>query len=94
MFVMINQSETIYIFTVSVIVPVDGGWGEWSEWSTCSVTCAGGDQSRTRQCDNPVPQHNGDDCSVDGSRNTETRSCTEIKCPGKSNFKLQYSCLL
>ncbi|XP_036354448.1 hemicentin-1-like isoform X2 [Octopus sinensis] len=33
--------------------PVDGEWSEWSEWSTCSKSCKGGTQERTRLCYEP-----------------------------------------
>lgn len=64
---------------------VHGGWGIWSNWDMCPVSCNGADQSRTRQCNKPIPEHNGNDCTVDGSTNMETRRCNESPCPGKAN---------
>ena len=74
---MIN---TIYLI-------VNGGWGEWSVWDDCSVTCGGADQGRARVCDNPAPQNGGDDCTADGSSDTETQRCNQNPCPSKSNIK-------
>jgi len=42
--------------------PIDGGWGKWLTWSECSKTCDSGEVSRSRECDNPAPQHGGEDC--------------------------------
>ena len=64
---------------------VNGGWGIWGNWETCPVSCGGGDQGRTRLCDNPAPQHGGDDCTVDGSSASESQRCNENPCPSKSN---------
>ncbi|VDI81772.1 Hypothetical predicted protein, partial [Mytilus galloprovincialis] len=61
-----------------VACPVNGNWGTWASWDSCSVTCASGTQNRQRQCDQPAPQHNGQDC---GGSNTDTKSCTQIACP-------------
>ncbi|XP_009075514.1 PREDICTED: complement component C9-like, partial [Acanthisitta chloris] len=36
----------------------DGGWSCWSAWSTC----INGERTRTRQCNNPVPEHDGRRC--------------------------------
>ena len=61
---------------------VNGGWGAWSNWETCPVSCGGGDQGRTRLCDNPAPQHGGDDCTGSAS---ESQRCNENPCPSKFN---------
>ena len=49
--------------------PVDGGWGSWSSWSSCSKTCGQGSQTRARLCNNPEPEHGGEDCTGISSEN-------------------------
>jgi len=66
--------------------PINGGWGEWSDWVECPVSCGGADQERTRVCDNPAPQFGGDDCTVDGSSDSETQRCNENPCPIDGGF--------
>ncbi|KAL5272657.1 hypothetical protein ACHWQZ_G000747 [Mnemiopsis leidyi] len=58
--------------------PVDGGWSEYGEWSECSAECDGGTQTRTKECNNPAPQHGGADCEGEGE---ETRNCNTHSCP-------------
>ena len=60
---------------------VNGGWGEWSSWTDCSLSCDGGAQGRSRVCDNPAPEFDGDDCTIDGSSDSETQTCNENSCP-------------
>ncbi|KAK3095360.1 hypothetical protein FSP39_013702 [Pinctada imbricata] len=57
---------------------VDGGYTDWSSWITCSVTCGGGYQTRTRSCTSPAPQHGGADCVGDGY---EKQGCNAHSCP-------------
>ncbi|GFO05466.1 hemicentin-1 [Plakobranchus ocellatus] len=60
---------------------VDGAWGAWSAYGACSVSCGGtGTKVRTRACDNPAPQNNGEDCPGDSS---QSQSCdmTGTPCP-------------
>jgi hypothetical protein len=56
----------------------DGNWGAWSLVSSCSVSCNGGTQTRTRSCDNPLPVNLGKNCY---GESTETTACSESPCP-------------
>ena len=49
----------------------------------CPVSCGGGDQSRSRICDTPVPEFGGDNCTIDGTTDSETQKCNEKPCPSK-----------
>ena len=60
---------------------VHGGWGKWGEWETCSASCGGGNQKRTRLCNNPIPQFEGEICTLDGSLAMEIQKCNEAACP-------------
>mgnify|MGYP001794012704 FL=1 len=48
----------------------DGAWGAWSPWAGCSGTCTGNNRYyRERDCDNPPPSGDGEDCpSTDRDR--------------------------
>nr|XP_058946642.1 uncharacterized protein LOC131774603 [Pocillopora verrucosa] len=63
--------------------PIDGGFNNWGVFSPCSTTCGGGVQTRTRLCNNPTPQYNGQDCI--GPAN-ETRACNTFYCPIDGNY--------
>jgi hypothetical protein len=67
---------------VSAPPAINGNWGAWGAWGTCSVTCGGGSQSRSRACDNPAPQNGGAFCS---GNSAETQSCNTAAC-SESHF--------
>lgn len=52
-------------------VPVDGGW---SDFSACTVTCDGGNQTRT--CTNPAPSNGGANCDGTDSQACNTDACS------------------
>ena len=81
--------RAIYLrqLTLKSVLDVDGGYGEWTLWSGCSEECGGGQRSRTRACDNPLPKGSGKDCSSLGN-DTEIGSCGTMPCPGKLCFAL------
>ncbi|XP_062577890.1 semaphorin-5A-like, partial [Saccostrea cucullata] len=58
--------------------PVHGMWSGWSIWGSCSITCGGGQMSRSRNCDNPPPMYGGQACSGQSSK---TSSCNSLNCP-------------
>lgn len=68
---------------------VDGMWTNWSTFSTCSSTCMGGTQTRTRTCTNPAPMFGGMPCTGVAS---ETQSCNDmVNCPGEKTQWLSWS---
>lgn len=56
---------------------VDGAWSSWGAYGTCSVTCGGGTQSRTRTCTNPTPQYGGAACP---GTDTTSQDCNTQIC--------------
>ena len=68
---------------------VNGTWANWpTSFDTCSATCGGGTQSKTRTCTNPAPSNGGLECVLsDGSGNRgttecQTQTCNSQACPG------------
>ncbi|KAL5017646.1 hypothetical protein ScPMuIL_007235 [Solemya velum] len=56
--------------------PVDGMWLTWSMWGQCDVTCGGGIQDRSRECDEP--KYDGAPCSGNTS---DSQECNTLNCP-------------
>uniref|UniRef100_A0A8D2B9D0 Hemicentin-1 n=1 Tax=Sciurus vulgaris TaxID=55149 RepID=A0A8D2B9D0_SCIVU len=61
------------------LCPVDGNWGNWQSWSHCSASCGGGEKTRKRLCDSPVPSQGGRSCLGDA---TQVSRCNIQACPG------------
>lgn len=57
---------------------VNGKWGSWGSYGSCSRTCGGGSQKRTRRCNNPSPRNGGRNCSGSSSG---SRTCNSGSCP-------------
>ncbi|XP_032232433.1 A disintegrin and metalloproteinase with thrombospondin motifs 16 [Nematostella vectensis] len=71
--------------------PINGGWSNWSaDYSTCSYTCGGGVQWKTRTCTNPKPSRGGADCV--GSSKGEYRICNPEACPSGTDTQRQHQC--
>ncbi|XP_072231244.1 A disintegrin and metalloproteinase with thrombospondin motifs 2-like [Leuresthes tenuis] len=62
----------------------DGGWGAWSAYDSCSRTCGGGVQFRTRRCDNPPPANGGRTCF---GNSYEFQLCSQEDCPPLTDFR-------
>ena len=78
----ILENTFIKLFTIILLTSkesIDGGFSDWSVWTECSVTCGGGEQTRTRTCSNPEPQNGGNDCVGDLE---ESQTCSTDACPG------------
>ena len=70
-------------FTISKYL-VPGGYSKWSAWGECTVSCGGGEMTRTRSCTNPVPEHGGPSCIERTlGPSVETSRCREFPCPGR-----------
>ncbi|XP_053385659.1 uncharacterized protein LOC123538853 [Mercenaria mercenaria] len=61
----------------------DGRWSNWERWSTCSLTCGGGIQTRSRSCTNPKPSVGGQYCTGDP---LHVQSCNISRCPIDGNW--------
>ncbi|KAL9956652.1 hypothetical protein ACROYT_G038161 [Oculina patagonica] len=56
------QGQTKRCETAECNIPLNGHWGRWAAWSACSKTCDEGYQTRSRLCNDPPPQFNGNIC--------------------------------
>lgn len=58
--------------------PVNGGWSNWGAWGSCTQTCGGGIETRSRTCNSPAPANGGLHCP--GS-SLESQACNSNTCP-------------
>ena len=76
-----------------VFLIVNGKWGGWNSWSNCTVSCGGGNQTRNRFCDHPLPQFGGAICAInttlvhqvnnDVIEERHNQRCNENRCRSK-----------
>ena len=69
-------------FSVCSDEPVDGAWSEW-QTGTCTLTCGGGLQDKTRTCSNPAQANWGADCT---GASTQQIPCNQDPCPGRGKL--------
>merc|ERR1712098_384206 len=63
--------------------PVDGGFSHWTLWTSCTKSCGSGSHSRSRKCDNPVPQNGGEPCL---GEKAQTSHCNVQPCPVNGGY--------
>ena len=57
---------------------VDGNWGQWSHFTRCNTACK---KTRTKLCNDPSPQNNGDKCvGGNGFNQVQTANCHPKYC--------------
>ncbi|XP_057677390.1 A disintegrin and metalloproteinase with thrombospondin motifs 2-like [Corythoichthys intestinalis] len=65
----------------------DGGWSSWSNYTSCSRTCGGGIQIRSRKCDSPPPANGGRTCF---GNSFEFQLCNQKhQCPPMTDFRAE-----
>ncbi len=70
-----GMQKASYLFSTSP--SVNGDWTGYGSWSSCSVSCGGGTQTRSRSCTNPSASYGGTDCSGSTS---DSQSCNTGSC--------------
>ncbi|XP_065072088.1 uncharacterized protein LOC135696579 [Rhopilema esculentum] len=65
---------------------INRGWTSWSHWTTCSKTCGGGMQKKTRVCTSLV-----DGVPKCPGTNIQKRVCNSQKCPEWPAFPRNFS---
>ena len=53
------------------------GWGQWGQWSSCSLSCGGGQWTRSRYCKGPDCPH---------TTSSQTRICNSQPCQHSQQY--------
>ena len=67
---------------------IGSGWGPWSDWGSCSITCDGGEQKRSRRCHFPNPDDKDSGCNQHGSTEEQSRRCGNKICTRRNKLIL------
>lgn len=80
---MYNRTHSLLWKSCFMQIPIDGYFSDWSEWSSCSASCGGGKEERTRECIEPI--RGGKPCR---GKKAESKPCNTLRCPDfKCDFK-------
>ena len=64
-----------------------GKWEGWSPWSTCTKTCGGGKQTKTRVCKKSHETHEGCQGEDDPNYSEMEQQCNLQDCPGTRSLE-------
>lgn len=65
---------------------VNGAWSQWGSFSVCSKNCGGGQKTRIRSCNSPMPASKGLQCLLTGSSTnrgiveSDVQACNSQSC--------------
>ena len=86
-----NQLSTKVKYMTLFLIIVNGGFTDFNKWSTCSKTCGGGTQTRSRTCTDLKPAYGGKGCS---GLSQQIQPCNVHDCPGSNCLLLLLLLLL
>ena len=66
----------------NISILVNCAWGSWDTWATCSKTCGGGVQVRTRK----VETHEENGGTVCSGLSSEQQNCNTGTCPAGNDY--------
>ena len=75
---MSGECSTVINTLIQIIISVPCEWDDWGEWGTCSKTCGGGLETRTRK----IKQREAFGGAPCTGNDTESRPCAMNECPG------------
>ena len=76
-----SYSQEVSKIFDSILLDIDGGFGQWAPWTKCDKECGTGMKHRERNCDSPAPKGSGKDCGELGAY-SESAECKIKECPG------------
>jgi len=84
--------STLTAAPITAVASTPPAWSSWpATWGACSKQCGGGQQSKTRVCNQRTGQHASQACTGDA---TQSQACNEVACGewASSSFSYTPSC--